>query len=80
MQGGAYSFGAVFGGSVRIGGRSGFVASLSGSVDIADGSETSAATFNFTHAGGWSPFTGELREAFTSPACMVSPKESFPRS
>jgi hypothetical protein len=49
---------------IRIGGSSGFEGAFSASID----SSSSAAHFSFTHAGGWSPLSGELQSYFVTPA------------
>jgi hypothetical protein len=62
-QGGGYDFKVNMSGSVRIGGSSGFEATLNGALDTAAGS----ADLRIRHAGGWSPLPGALANYFVTP-------------
>ena len=64
---GGFDFKLNMSGSVRIGGNSGFDATVNGALDTA----TDSAFVTIWHAGGWSPLPG-LSSYFTSPAFFGS--------
>ena len=55
-------------GTMRVGGSSGFVASVSASLETG----ASSGSLELQHDGGWSPLGGDLSSAFTTPAFAAS--------